>query len=766
MFKIRSIKQKFAFMSGVCLIVSAFCLIIYGLISTSNTNRLVLNNVSKILKENAFQNLESLASSQAGVVQSALQDNLDSARVIAKVFETLKLKTSVDANELRDIFNEILLGVLENNPTYLGAYSAWEPNALDNRDAEFAGDSAGGYDATGRFIPYWNRDKSGKIARQPLVGYEDQDTYANGVRKGGWYLAPKESGKESVLDPFPYIVQGKQDWLTTLSVPIKKNGQFLGIAGTDLRLDFLQELATEVNNNLYEGKGDVVILSYEGLVVANSDNPQSIGKSVSTLFSNFHEVIDKVQRGVQWVGISDTSGNIVAYAPIQLGRTDKPWCMLLRVPADIVLAKANTLQSTLNERADESISWQIGVGSAITLIGIIFIWFFTGTISRPIQKSAAYARNVANGDFNQHLDVNQADEIGVLSDALRTMVENLKGKIAEAEAKGEEARRETAKAKEAMTEAEKAKARAEQAKAEGMLHAATQLEDVVEIITSASEELSSQIEQASHGAEEQAHRASETATSMEEMNATVFEVAQNSSHAANTADQAAQKAEEGAKVVRLAVGRIADVQRQSLEMKSDMGLLGQQAEDIGHIMNVISDIADQTNLLALNAAIEAARAGEAGRGFAVVADEVRKLAEKTMSATKDVGDAIQKIQDGTKKNIENVERSGKTTEEATDLANQSGDALLEIVSLVESTSDQVRSIATASEEQSSASEEIHRNVEDVNRISSETSHAMQQSAQAVSELANQAQVLKTLIQEMTAESNATQAIASGPRMLS
>lgn len=317
-----------------------------------------------------------------------------------------------------------------------------------------------------------------------------------------------------------------------------------------------------------------------------------------------------------------------------------------------------------------------------------------------------------------------------------------------------------------ITEANDLRKAAEKALKDGVLRAAQQLESVVEIVTSASEQLSAQIEQSSRGAEGQAHRIGETSTSMEEMNATVLEVARNASSAASTADQAKVQAEEGAKVVSQVVHGIEEVQRQSQEMKQDMGNLGEQAEGIGQILNVISDIADQTNLLALNAAIEAARAGEAGRGFAVVADEVRKLAEKTMTATKEVGDAIRGIQNGTRKNIENVERSGKTIEDVTKLANTSGESLRHIVSLAETTTDQVRSIATASEEQSAASEEINRSLEDVNRVSLETTDAMVQSSQAVGELANQAQVLKRLVDEMKSDGESSSAaLPSGKKPL-
>ncbi len=292
-----------------------------------------------------------------------------------------------------------------------------------------------------------------------------------------------------------------------------------------------------------------------------------------------------------------------------------------------------------------------------------------------------------------------------------------------------------------------------QIKAQNEKIAATAKEafNVADQMAGASEELSTQVEQTSRGADVQRERVQETATAMEEMNATVLEVAKNASGAAEGSNNAKAKAEHGKKIVGNAIDAITQVQKQAQTLKTTMESLGQQAEDIGNVMNVISDIADQTNLLALNAAIEAARAGEAGRGFAVVADEVRKLAEKTMGATKEVGNAINNIQQGTRGAAEDMDKAVKSVEDATELAGRSGEALNEIVNLVDSASDQVRSIATASEEQSATSEEINRSVDEINRISTETAEGMEQCAQAVNELAELAQTLNALIQELQEE---------------
>jgi len=391
----------------------------------------------------------------------------------------------------------------------------------------------------------------------------------------------------------------------------------------------------------------------------------------------------------------------------------------------------------------------IGVVIGI-VVSVALALLLTRMITGPLHKSVEFAEAVAGGDLERDLAIHQKDEIGHLADALNSMVATLRQRIAEAHAAIENATAKEQEALAAMGEAEEARKQAEQAKRQGMLDAAAQLENVVASVSTASEQLSAQVEHSEAGAQQQAARTSETATAMEEMNATVLEVAKNAGDTASVSDQAKHKAQDGADIVHQVIIGMERIQKSSEELRADMVGLSQKATDISAIMDVISDIADQTNLLALNAAIEAARAGEAGRGFAVVADEVRKLAENTMKATTEVGQAIQGIQQDTAKNMANAEASVTAITEVTDMAARSGEALTEIVHLVDQASDQVRAIATASEEQSATSEEINKAIEDITHISAETADAMRMAGQAVQDLANQAQILDQLIQDMKA----------------
>ena len=409
------------------------------------------------------------------------------------------------------------------------------------------------------------------------------------------------------------------------------------------------------------------------------------------------------------------------------------------------LVKADStrlLQQGVTElTSSEERGWML-VGIAL-IIGLAFAFCITRAIVVPLRRTQEFAHEVAEGHLDRELKVNSDDETGMLADSLRVMVSSLKNNIQAAEEKSREA-----EATEAMKAAQEAQRMAESAHRDGMLAAAGQLEGVVEVVSSASVQLSAQIEQSDKGAQFSADRLSEAATAMNQMNAAVQEVARNAAQASTVSSEMRSRAEHGADIVQHSLASIRQVHEVSSTLKQDMVQLNDHAQSISDIMSVISDIADQTNLLALNAAIEAARAGEAGRGFAVVADEVRKLAEKTMASTQDVGNAIRAIQESTAKSMESMDRAVEQVEQATGFANQSGDALQQIVNDAEVTADEVRAIATAAEEQSAASDEINKSIIHIHENVAQNAQAMNQAAQAVNALAEQTQGLSRLIEDM------------------
>ncbi|EFL87255.1 hypothetical protein HMPREF0326_01030 [Desulfovibrio sp. 3_1_syn3] len=406
-----------------------------------------------------------------------------------------------------------------------------------------------------------------------------------------------------------------------------------------------------------------------------------------------------------------------------------------------------TVVAKVSQAATASVKLTFGVCAVVLLLGLLIGILLTRAITSPMAKTLGFAQSVAAGELNKRLHLEQRDEFGQLSTALDSMVDSLNEKIEEANTESAKAQ---VKSDEATAAMEKAEAAGKEAKAktEAMLTAADRLEEVASVVSSASTQLSAQIEQSDRGAGESSQRLGEAATAMNEMNATVQEVSKNAGSASSASTETKERASTGSHIVEQAVQGIEQVHQMSLVLKDDMGQLNEHAQDITRIMNVISDIADQTNLLALNAAIEAARAGEAGRGFAVVADEVRKLAEKTMASTNDVGNAIKAIQESTAKSMTGVDQAVERIAQVDELASRSGRALREIVNTAEVTADQVNAIATASEEQSAASEEINQTIVQVNDMSRQTADTMAEASKAVSDLASQAQRLTALIQEM------------------
>ncbi|SME87878.1 methyl-accepting chemotaxis protein [Desulfovibrio gilichinskyi] len=530
------------------------------------------------------------------------------------------------------------------------------------------------------------------------------------------------------------IVKGKEVVFTLrATAPIKNNNEIIGTISIGISLSDAKFVDS------IKGYTDLEVTVFNGNTREMTTIINSGKRAVGTKIKNPEVIQTVIDEGKIFLARNNILGveYQTAYWPIKNlnGKNIGMW--FIGMPVETMIKSQNAVRNS-----------SLIIISIVLPFIILIAWLIARTMAKPIVVATNYATSVAEGDLNNVLKIKTNDEVSLLADALNTMVVNLKNKINEAEKQTSLAAEETKKAQQATKEAEVARRQAETAKKEGMLQAARELEDVVEIISAASEELSAQIEQSSAGTDVQSQRVNETATAMEEMNATVLEVAKSSGEASETANKAMQTAKKGSDVVTTMITGIGTVLGYSAILEKEMEKLGISAEKIGQIIDVISDIADQTNLLALNAAIEAARAGEAGRGFAVVADEVRKLAEKTTTATNEVAKAISEIQNGTKVSISQCANTVQGINNVSGMAEDAGNSLTEILSLNDQASDQIRGIATACEEQSATSEEINRAVDEINHIASETGDAMHQSSEAVMDLAAQAQKLKSIIDNM------------------
>jgi methyl-accepting chemotaxis protein len=340
----------------------------------------------------------------------------------------------------------------------------------------------------------------------------------------------------------------------------------------------------------------------------------------------------------------------------------------------------------------------------VVIAGIGFIWMLRTMLAQPIGMLASHFNELATGDLTQRVEIRRKDEFGALGKSFNTFVGKIHGIISDVTSSTQQ-------------------------------------------VASASTEIAASAEQMAAGIANQQEQTTQVSAAIEEMSATVGEVSAKSKDAAQAAQKSGSEATEGGMVVTETVDEMSGISEQVNIAATAVSELGRKGEQIGEIISVINDIADQTNLLALNAAIEAARAGEHGRGFAVVADEVRKLAERTTDATEEVGRSIREIQDETGTAVTQIQASTERVMKGVDLASSAGEALSRIVDGSQNVQGMVQSIAAASEQQSTASTQIARNIEQIDSITRESLQGAQQSAMAAAQLSTQAEGLQRIVNQ-------------------
>lgn len=483
-----------------------------------------------------------------------------------------------------------------------------------------------------------------------------------------------------------------------VSAPVSKDGSVIGVVVLQIPLDKINEIMQE-KAGMGES-GETYLVGADRLM--RSDSRFSTESTVLVQKIETYGVDAAFNGKSETTIFDDYRGIAVLSSYTKLDVEGMNWVLLAEIDEAEALAPIYAVRN-----------WILLLALVMAALVAVVGFFISKTITTPINKVVAMLEDIAQGegDLTKHLDIDSRDELGELAKWFNVFIAKLHDIISQVKQNAME-------------------------------------------VASAATEIASSAEQSSAGATEQTAQTSEIATAVDQMAGTIVESSKNAASAQESAQKAADSATEGGKVVTETIEGIQAIARSVKESAQTIGELGKRSEEIGEIIEVIDDIADQTNLLALNAAIEAARAGEQGRGFAVVADEVRKLAERTTKATTEIATMIKDIQDVTSSAVTSMEEGTKQVELGTELAQKAGESLTDIVNVSTEVQDMIQQIATAADEQSSAAEQISNNVGGISSVAEQSAKSAEQIASASEELNRQTEALDSLVNQFKLKDSA------------
>ncbi|WP_020207729.1 methyl-accepting chemotaxis protein [Gilvimarinus chinensis] len=688
----RSLKTKLLSVIAIAFVLLLVMLVAQLAYSLNGMKSQLVEQTQKTMEKEVLGRLQSEASSLGNSISGYLNGVFRVSDTLANSLAANVAETESTTEPLsRSQLNQLVAETLRSHPDISALYAQFEANAYDSSDSDYLNtDALHTVPDTGGLEIYWIRDKNDQLVQERVVDSSEkylQDTDEFGQREAEWFLCSKDTNNACMLEPYFYEIRdGYSELMTSLTSPIIAQGSFRGVVGIDINLPIIQRLIDQLQKELYQGQSRVTLLSEKGLIVGSSEYTKHLTRPLKEARDTLNgQLLSLHQERHQFL---HKDGIYYVSSALTITSSGTTWSLLLELPDQVVLASTAALTKTIDDNLASLLRTEIIIALLSTAVIMFVLLFLVRSIVSPIRQLDERVHNLASqeGDLSRSIEIQTHAELMSLSQGFNAFITKLRHMVLELKNIG-------ASAKNSAIQFKTINARAAEATGE-------QQKEIDSVVTATNE-------------------MSQTASSVSQLAA---DVASNATRSLDTVINSRES-------LASSVTQVEALTQDMLSASDSIRDVSNRTEDINRILDVIRAIAEQTNLLALNAAIEAARAGEQGRGFAVVADEVRSLASKTQDSTNEINDLISNLKEGVARSVAIIASSNEKAEDTKLNTQASYESLKTVVEDVNAIADNITQVATAAEEQSAVSEEISRNLtiigDAANRLASMTTESDQ-----------------------------------------